>query len=167
MTQNDPQLGVEHDAAAVAAALQIGESELASPPQACSTGVDQLFAEVRDRGVLAALHPDLDLVAGLEGTDVLVAWCELGDGEAAQRAFAPLLGIVEDPATGSAAGALGALRVFRGAEPGPLIVRQGDEIGRPSQMHVSVGGSAGAPADVRVGGRAVLVFEGELDVPAG
>lgn len=167
MTQPEPQLGIEHDRAAVAAALAIGEEQLASVPQVCNTGVNQLFAEMRDREALASLHPDLDLVAGLEAAEGIVAWCELGDGEVAQRFFAPLMGIPEDPATGSAAGALGALRVFRGAEPGPLTVRQGDEIGRPSEIRVDVGGSAGAPANVRVGGRAVLLFEGDVEVPAG
>jgi trans-2,3-dihydro-3-hydroxyanthranilate isomerase len=166
MTQPDPQLGVEHDEAAVAAALRIDERDLASVPQVCNTGVNQLFAELRDREALAALHPDMDLVAGLDGAEGIVAWCELGDGEVAQRFFAPLMGIPEDPATGSAAGALGALRVFHGAEPGPLTVRQGDEMGRPSEIRVSVSGEAGYPADVRVGGRAVLLFEGEVEIPA-
>jgi trans-2,3-dihydro-3-hydroxyanthranilate isomerase len=167
MTQAEPELGLEHDIVAVAAALRISEDELVSPPQMCTTtGVRQLFAEVRDRDALAALAPDSHLVAGLENADMLAAWCEVGGGEVAQRGFAPQLGIVEDPATGSAAGALGALRVFRGAEPGRLVVRQGDEIGRPSEMVVDVDGEVGNPTEVRVGGRAVLLFEGEVAIPA-
>lgn len=168
MTQAEPELGLEHDVAAVTAALQVSEDELASPSQMCTTtGVRQLFAEVRDRAALAALSPDTALVAGLENVDLLSAWCEVGDGEVAQRGFAPQLGIVEDPATGSAAGAVCALRVFRGAAPGPVVVRQGDEIGRPSEMRVEVDGEAGTPTEVRVGGRAVLVLEGEVELPAG
>jgi trans-2,3-dihydro-3-hydroxyanthranilate isomerase len=166
MTQAEPVLGLEHDIAAVALALQVQEDELASPPQECTTtGVRQLFAEVRDREALAALVPDLDLVAGLENIDLLAAWCEVADGEVAQRGFAPQLGIPEDPATGSAAGALGALRVFRGAEPGRVVVRQGDEVGRPSEMVVHVEGEVGNPTEVRCSGRAVLLFEGEIDIP--
>ncbi len=166
MTQAEPELGLEHDLAAVVAALQVDADALASPPQMCTTtGVRQLFAEVRDRAALAALVPDQELVAGLENVDVLSAWCEVADGEVAQRGFAPQLGIAEDPATGSAAGALGALRVFRGAAPGPVVVRQGEEIGRPSEMRVDVDGEAGTPTEVRVGGRAVLVFEGEFELP--
>jgi trans-2,3-dihydro-3-hydroxyanthranilate isomerase len=163
MTQAEPELGLEHDAAAVAAALRIGADDLVSPPQMCTTtGVRQLFAEVRHRDALAALVPDQQLVAGLEDVDLLAAWCETGEGEVAQRGFAPRLGIAEDPATGSAAGALAALRVFRGAAPGPLTVRQGAEINRPSEMRAEVYGEPGTPTEVRVGGRAVLVFEGEL-----
>ena len=165
MTQAEPELGLEHDHPAVALALQVVEDALASPPQMCTTtGVRQLFAEVRDREALAALSPDTELVAGLENVDLLSAWCENGDGEVAQRGFAPQMGIVEDPATGSAAGALAALRVFRGADPGPVIVRQGEEIGRPSEMRVQVEGHPGTPTEVRVGGRAVLVMEGEFDL---
>jgi trans-2,3-dihydro-3-hydroxyanthranilate isomerase len=85
-----------------------------------------------------------------------------GDTEVAMRMFAPRMGIAEDPATGVAAGALGALRVFEGAEPGRVTVAQGEEIRRPSTIFVEVGGASGAPADVRVGGRAVLLFEGVL-----
>jgi trans-2,3-dihydro-3-hydroxyanthranilate isomerase len=165
MTQAEPELGLEHDLAAVVAALQVDEDVLASPPRMCTTtGVRQLFAEVRDRETLAALVPDQELVAGLENVDLLAAWCEVADGEVAQRGFAPQLGIAEDPATGSAAGALGALRVFRGASPGPLLVRQGEEIGRPSEMRVEVDGEPGTPTQVRVGGRAVLLFEGEFEL---
>lgn len=166
MNQGEPELGLEHDTTAVAAALGIAEEELVSLPQHCTTGVRQIFAEVRDRDALRALRPDPDLVAGLGRSDGLVAWCEVADGEVAQRFFAPQMGIVEDPATGSAAGALAALRVFRGAAPGALVVRQGDEVGRPSEIHVEVRGEAANPTEVLVGGRAVLLFEGEVQTPA-
>ena len=164
MNQGEPELGLEHDTTAVATALGVREEELVSQPQHCTTGVRQVFAEVRDREALRDLRADMDLVAGLGRADGLVAWCEVADGEVAQRFFAPQMGIPEDPATGSAAGALGALRVFRGAEPGPLVVRQGEEIGRPSEIHVDVAGEAANPTEVRVGGRAVLLFEGEIEV---
>jgi trans-2,3-dihydro-3-hydroxyanthranilate isomerase len=133
MTQAEPELGLEHDLVAVTAALQVSEDVLASHPRMCTTtGVRQLFAEVRSREELAGLAPD-----------------------------------VEDPATGSAAGALGALRVFLGGESGELLVRQGEEIGRPSEMRVEVDGEPGTPTEVRVGGRAVLVMEGEVELPQG
>ena len=166
MTQAEPELGLEHDRPAVELALRVEEQALPSPPQMCTTtGVRQLFAEVRDREALATLSPDMELVAGLENVDLLSAWCEVADGEVAQRGFAPQLGIPEDPATGSAAGALAALRVFRGAQPGALLVRQGEELGRPSQMRVAVEGEAGNPTEVRVAGRSVLVMEGEVELP--
>jgi trans-2,3-dihydro-3-hydroxyanthranilate isomerase len=116
---------------------------------------------VADRDALRRLQPDLPALAAWSPADGVVGWCE-HDGDVVQRFFAPKIGVPEDPATGSAAGALGALRVLEGAEPGQVVVRQGEEIGRPSVIHVAVGGAAGAPDDVRVGGSAVLVLEGRL-----
>jgi trans-2,3-dihydro-3-hydroxyanthranilate isomerase len=71
-----------------------------------------------------------------------------------QRSFAPALGVPEDPATGSAAAALGALRVHRGGAPGRVAIAHGAEVGRPSTITVDVGGEAGRPRGVRVGGQA-------------
>src|SRR5215218_8458996 len=63
MTQAEPELGLEHDLAAVVAALQVDDDVLVSPPQMCTTtGVRQLFAEVGDRATLAGLVPDQELV---------------------------------------------------------------------------------------------------------
>ena len=119
---------------------------------------------MRDRDALAALQPDLDLVAGLRNADGLVAWCEVATARwrsgSSRRGWAS----PEDPATGSAAGALGSLRVFRGATPGPLLVRQGARSAARARSAWTIGGEAGAPTDVRVGGRAVLVFEGTTTV---
>jgi trans-2,3-dihydro-3-hydroxyanthranilate isomerase len=92
-----------------------------------------------------------------EGGAPDTVWC---------RMFAPGLGVTEDPATGSAAGALGAYLVRHGLA-GPrdgtarIVVNQGLEIGRPSVMQVTVrAGAAGDVMDVRVGGAAVRVIEG-------
>ena len=81
--------------------------------------------------------------------------------------FAPALGVPEDPATGSASGALGAYLVRHGimeARPTThLIVEQGYEMGRPSTIYVEVDqGPDGGPGEVRVGGQAVEVAEGIL-----
>lgn len=82
------------------------------------------------------------------------------------RMFAPLGGIMEDPATGSANGALIALLTH--LEPGPdarlaLEVRQGVEMGRPSLLSISAEKRAGAVTRVRVGGRCAPVMEGTLE----
>jgi trans-2,3-dihydro-3-hydroxyanthranilate isomerase len=80
--------------------------------------------------------------------------------------FAPTVGIVEDPATGSASGALGAYLVHRGlvkAEPtAHIIVEQGYEMGRPSVIYVDVDSGEKGPFEVRVGGKAVEIAEGKL-----
>lgn len=161
MTQPEPLLGPELDRERTAALL--GLDALAGAPQVCRTALPQAFAEVEDRAALARASPDLDGIAALEGVVGLAAWCEDPPGVVAQRFFAPLLGVPEDPATGSAAGALGALRVYRGTAPGRVTIAQGAEVGRPSTIAVEVGGAPGSPGNVRVGGHAVLVLEAVLD----
>ena len=159
MTQAEPKLGDEIERARAAAMLGLEPGQLAGPAAHCSTtAVRQALIEVRDRATLRALRPDIAAIDALAEADGVTAWCEDG-GEVAQRFFAPHMGIDEDPATGSAAGAVAALRVIRGAKPGRVVVRQGEEIGRPSTMYVEVGGEPGKPGRPRVGGTAVLVLE--------
>lgn len=147
--------------------LGLPPSDLVGEPAACSTGVRFVIARVRDREVLARARADQEGIGSMEDPALgMVAWCETGPDEVAMRMFAPRMGISEDPATGVAAGALGALRVFEGADTGRLTISQGEGLGRPSTIHVEVGGAPGAPADVRVGGAAVLLFSGWLDPAA-
>ncbi|MDP2957502.1 MAG: PhzF family phenazine biosynthesis protein [Longimicrobiales bacterium] len=84
------------------------------------------------------------------------------------RMFAPAAGVPEDPATGSAAAALGGyLSKADGCEAGTLhwTVEQGLEIGRPSVLQVEADRSQGATSAVRVGGSAVFVSRGVMSVP--
>jgi len=84
------------------------------------------------------------------------------------RMFAPGSGVAEDPATGSAAAALGGyLAAADGRVSGRLAwtVEQGLEIGRPSLLHVEADREDGETTAVRVGGRAVAVSEGVMTVP--
>ena len=87
--------------------------------------------------------------------------------------FAPAMGIAEDPATGSAAGPLGVYLLRHGRlapdETGQTRARleQGVEMGRPSALDIAITGSAEHIEDVRVGGSAVLMVEGELLLPEG
>ena len=79
--------------------------------------------------------PDLDaLTANHAGMCMLVA--DAGDHVVA-RFFAPEAGVLEDPATGSAAAALAAVRHHTGASTGSLIIHQGDGLGYPSTIEVS------------------------------
>jgi trans-2,3-dihydro-3-hydroxyanthranilate isomerase len=75
------------------------------------------------------------------------------------RVFFRSVGIAEDPGTGSAAGPIGVL-ARRLWDLGPdLLIRQGDEIGRPSRIQVHA-----EPGDLRVAGRVVLAAEGRFAV---
>ena len=83
------------------------------------------------------------------------------------RMFSPLGGTGEDPATGSANGALIALLAGLEARADGVLARdvlQGVEMGRPSLLQVSAETKAGAVTRVRVGGRCAPVMEGTLTV---
>jgi trans-2,3-dihydro-3-hydroxyanthranilate isomerase len=82
--------------------------------------------------------------------------------------LAPGFGITEDPATGSASGPLGCYLVRYGVvtpdRARALVSLQGAAMGRPSRIHISIETRDAAITGVRVGGEAVLVGRGELDL---
>ena len=83
------------------------------------------------------------------------------------RMFAPELGLLEDPATGSASGGLGAYlvhnRVVEVTAPTTRIVsEQGLEMGRPSAITIEVDGPPDDIQMVRVGGEVVPLIEGTV-----
>lgn len=83
------------------------------------------------------------------------------------RMFSPDMRIWEDPATGAAVAALaGAIQQFDGLPDGhhPLVVEQGVEIGRPSFIHLHIDSVGGEVAKARIGGQAVKMAEGILEV---
>jgi trans-2,3-dihydro-3-hydroxyanthranilate isomerase len=84
------------------------------------------------------------------------------------RMFAPVLGIGEDPATGSAAAAFAGYLARRDrltTGTGRWIIEQGFEMGRPSLMEVEADATNGALTAVRVGGQSVIITEGHILVP--
>src|SRR5439155_26610768 len=90
-----------------------------------------------------------------------------GQADLRARMFSPLGGTVEDPATGSANGALVAL--LASLEPAAdavlaFDILQGVEMGRPSLLAVSAEKRGGSIVRVRVGGRCTPVMEGALTV---
>jgi trans-2,3-dihydro-3-hydroxyanthranilate isomerase len=82
------------------------------------------------------------------------------------RMFAPKLGVVEDPATGSAAAAFAGLIAARGGlsdgEHG-FAIEQGYEMGRPSLIRLTVTIEAGMLVSATVGGDAVVATEGTIE----
>ena len=90
------------------------------------------------------------------------------EGVIRARVFVPSQGIIEDPATGSAVAALGGYLAAReSAASGSFsyVVEQGFEIKRPSILELEVDKAEGEVTAVRVGGSAVMVSEGMMDVP--
>ena len=83
------------------------------------------------------------------------------------RAFAPGLGITEDPATGSVAGAMGAywasLENNQDIEIA-MVIEQGYEMERPSIINVEVSKQGGKVQKIRVGGQTQPVFTGRMNL---
>ena len=82
------------------------------------------------------------------------------------RMFAPGFGIIEDPATGSAAAAFaGVAAQFEQPEDGDhlLVIEQGFEMGRPSIIHLRMQMEGGALAGTSVGGAVVTVSHGTIE----
>ncbi len=83
------------------------------------------------------------------------------------RMFAPLLGVPEDPATGSANAALAGLLASLRPEPDlalDLRIAQGIEMGRPSLLEASAEKRGGKVAEIRLGGRCVAVMNGTIEI---
>jgi trans-2,3-dihydro-3-hydroxyanthranilate isomerase len=82
------------------------------------------------------------------------------------RMFAPQLGVPEDPATGSAAvGFAGVVHQFDGLPDGShkRVIEQGQEMGRPSTITLTLVVEGGKLATVRIGGHAVRVVDGKIE----
>jgi trans-2,3-dihydro-3-hydroxyanthranilate isomerase len=178
MTQALPEFGaVVRDVPALARALGGGPGLVAGgpAPEVVSTALPQLMVPVASRAALAALPSgggggELAALLRALGTDcaMLYAPGETAGVTAHCRMFAPGLGVPEDPATGSAAGALGAYLVRRGGADvrggtARFVLEQGVEINRPSRIEVRVTVSGpGAITGVYVAGTAVRVITGDV-----
>ena len=85
------------------------------------------------------------------------------------RMFAPAVGVNEDPVTGNANGPLGAYLIKHGLVENNKSVfsfkgEQGHAIGRSGIVNVTVNLDDGEPKQVKIGGRAVIVFKTELQL---
>lgn len=92
---------------------------------------------------------------------------EAKDATVQARMFAPVFGIEEDPATGSAAAAFAGYLARREKLTGGSarwVIDQGIEMGRPSRMEVEADATNGALTAVRVAGPSVVMSEGHLEV---
>ena len=133
-------------------AAHIGGRDAALKPAITDIGVKQLMLPLSSPKTVASLRAP----SSVPYADGVYCFAPLGRGRVKARFFAPDIGVVEDPATGSAATGLG---VYLGARAGDLDIEieQGAEIARPSFISVQArNGSA------RVGGEVRLVAEASL-----
>jgi trans-2,3-dihydro-3-hydroxyanthranilate isomerase len=172
LTAGTPSSGEPLDAARLLAAFGLGPGDAGTaPPRTCSTGLTQVFVEVAssdavrrcvlDASALAAATPDVETVS-------VFAW-DAATRTAHTRVFAAMVGVPEDPATGSAGAAFGAWLAASGYVPGDgetsYVVTQGAEIGRPSRIEGTVVTRDGTAVECRVAGGVVPIATGTIRVP--
>jgi trans-2,3-dihydro-3-hydroxyanthranilate isomerase len=168
LTGGTPHLAAVVDPRPVLAALRLSAADLVGDPvRWAGVGINFGFVHVQPSAVARA---DLDsvLAAALPpGAGVFVF--SYVDGVAHARMFAPGVGVVEDPATGSAALGLGVWLAAcgRAAADGETsyVVNQGLELGRPSRLACVVRCEAGVAVESRVSGSVVPIAEGHIRRP--
>jgi len=147
------------------------------PIQVISTGLTCLavpirsLADLRDCRVNSSLLGEIYTRRGAVGCLAFSReTLEVGPSRVHARFFAPADNIAEDPATGSACGALGGYLIHHGALDLELqdnkhrfVIEQGDFIHRPSRIRLEVTGGPGDVRLVRVGGQSVVVAHGEVE----
>ncbi len=172
------EIDSSEEQAAIARALGLDRDDLDEtlPIQVISTGLPTLAVPIRslsDLGrcrVNAGLLSEIYSGAGATGCYAFTReTMEIGNARAHARLFAPADNIAEDPATGSAGGSLGGYLIHHNAiavEPKDqryqFVIEQGDFMKRPSRISLDIKGTPGAVAEVRVGGKAVVVASGEV-----
>ena len=136
-------------------------------PENASVGLPFTLAEFTDREALAAAQPNSEAFRAFapyfqsDSHIALLAYTRDGTTIDA-RMFAPLDGIPEDPATGSAAAALGAFLGRLEGTSSTYEINQGVDMGRPSRITAEVIVENGNPVEVAISGQAVRTMEGQL-----
>lgn len=171
MTQLPPNFGPQLDPCDVARLIGLEPPDLDPelPPAIVSTGTAFAVTVLNSMAALERLNVRSSEAAAWlreRGARWFYAIAPTGIETPRYRARMQFYG-GEDPATGSAAGCAIAYLVRRGAvAPGVRIhLRQGVEMGRPSDLFLSAGVDAGRVTGVRVAGSTVLVAKGQLFLP--
>lgn len=166
LTGGTATVGEALDPAPFLSAVGLSTADLHGPhPRWAGTGIEFAYLLVRPEA-LGAVHVDTEAVAALGGSGI---WLGAWDGATARaRVFPGGVGIVEDPATGSAALGLGVFLAASGVVGDgdhAYVVQQGVEMGRPSTLRCSVEVASGAATRTTVTGGAIPVAKGEIRVP--
>ncbi len=151
---------------AQAAGLQPGD--IVGEPIVASTGNKFLFAELRSREALKAASYNAEVFRKhlpMERTVCLHLYVTAP--EIQSRMFAPLFGVPEDPATGSANITLIGLLALRDPRPDLTLsktIGQGVDMGRPSVLEATAEKKGGKVVATYIGGRCVPMLSGSIEL---
>jgi len=160
-----PTLGDELDPAPILAALGLDAADLAGPaPRPAGCGLEFVFVHVQPDAVARLVVPAKGAAPNVD----VFSW-DAQRQRAHVRVLCEEYGVIEDPATGSAALGLGVYLVHAGLLPGegtsPYTVRQGIEIHRPSTLEATVTAAGGRAVSATVSGHVVPIASGEMVIP--
>jgi trans-2,3-dihydro-3-hydroxyanthranilate isomerase len=157
-----------------ASALSLSPEEIVvdtHQPQLASVGLPFIMVELKDRAALENARPDIPVLEAIHETGIMPdihVYTHVADGfDIRARMFAPLDGIPEDPATGSANCALVAMLTHYQPESDGEYrwrIAQGVEMGRPSVLDARTEKRAGAVTGVWIAGYCAMVAEGTIEV---
>jgi trans-2,3-dihydro-3-hydroxyanthranilate isomerase len=162
--------GILSDRAGAAGAIGLTEADLVPdvPIQVATTGVQFVYIALKDAAAVDRAVSERDRLSRTFADGVFL-FAAVGRDRLYSRMFAPhVMGIHEDPATGSGSGPLGAFAVRYGLVPRSaavsLISEQGTKMGRRSFVRIKLAYSEGAdvPTRIEVGGSVVPTLKGEL-----
>jgi trans-2,3-dihydro-3-hydroxyanthranilate isomerase len=178
MYQKEPVFGkTVDDLGAVARALGVETSDIAAtgvPVQEVDCGARFLIVPMSTRAAVDRAALDRATLGAIlearemERRGVFIYSNEPGGDDA--TVYSRMLSFrgIEDPATGSASGPLGAYLVHHGVVPreraGKILSRQGVQMGRPSRVSISIGLEGDKIKEVRVGGASAFVGEGTIEL---
>jgi trans-2,3-dihydro-3-hydroxyanthranilate isomerase len=158
----------------IAAALGLTATDIgfgSHQPGVWQGGPRFLYAPVASLEALARarpLEPAWSEVIRAAGVDSIYLYASGSDCDYRARMFSPTAGIPEDPATGSASAILAAQLLASGAlAEGEmrLSLQQGVEMGRPSEIGLTIRQHGGQLEEVRVAGSAIPVATGQIRIP--
>ncbi len=151
----------DREKVAQALGLNVHDLNTDLPVQSASTGFPALLVPIKSLDAMARIDLDLLLLKELLGeVDMIYPFtretCE-AESTIHARGFAPFVGIPEDPATGSVAGALGYYLNDKNPKEKKIIIEQGYEMKRPGLIFVTADATT-----VQVGGKTRMVFKASL-----
>lgn len=147
----------------VAQVLGLTANNIDLPVQTASTGFPALLVPINSLRAMQRIVLNLSLLKVLleeAEVDMIYPFTRQTLDQKSSvhaRGFAPFVGIPEDPATGSVAGALGYYLKDKNPKEENLIIEQGYEMKRPGLIFVSMDG-----AKIQVGGKTRMVFKASL-----
>lgn len=180
MTQGDIVIGDELDIdlqRRILKALGLRENDLIreAPIAIVSTGYGKVFVGINDLDLLHSLEPNMneliEISRDISCNGYHVFTLDLDDKEVLShgRMFSPISGNNEDPVTGNSNGPLGAYLVHLGLVDNTkdnftFYAVQGEAMGRPGKIRVSVDIKDKKPILVKIAGSAVEVFSTDISL---